>query len=244
MKTTSFLGTASSAVKILSYRSAVKACVALCLIFSVGKMSAQEHKEGGVLSRLSTELGFSMLGHDVGSASPFTGQFEESKGRYAINAQLLYNFGSGEGVGLEVFGAPRTQYLTPLTTDSFRRLGYFGLALAREFRLPRDRWSLKTSMSIGYTYVDHLLKNWGEGESSNISAKGFGATVRLTSSYQVLPKLAIGLQVGLAVMNFGEWNSSKDMKMHFLYNGGIFGEKYSSVLMPSVGIVMTNPLSR
>lgn len=244
MKTTSFWGTTLSAVRTLSYRNVVKACMVLCLLSFVGKMSAQEYREKGLLSRLNSEIGFSMLGHDLGSASPFTGRFEESKGRYAINAQLLYRYESGEGIGLEFFGAPRTLYLTPMTTDSYRHLDYIGLAFARELRLPRDRWSLRTSLSIGYAHVDHMLKNWGDGKTSNVSANGLGATIRLTSTYQVLPKLAIGFQLSLAAIHFGEWNPSEDMKIHCLYNGGLFGEKASSVLMPGVGIVLTNPLGR
>lgn len=194
--------------------------------------------------RICMEYGFSVQGYEAGSSAPFPSKLQDDRSRYSVHAQFIYAFNPGFGVGVELSSAPRTYSIETLSLENNRVLDYFGVVFSGTSRLRNNHFFLKTDASIGYAYVNHKLKKWVNNYSDDIQANGIGTSLRLTLGYKVSERRALGLQFGLSMMSFGKWNASEKLNDNLLYNGGLFGDKSSSMLTPSIGLVLTNPLGR
>lgn len=220
--------------------------LALSLILGlVGVAKAQETKPANHWHNLHTEVGFSVLGKGIGVSSPLPASILDYKGKYALSAQVLYSLHPGLGIGLDYYATAQTSSALPLNVESHYNTQYVGLAVSKVKFLPNSRFFLKGSASIGYTWLTQELKNWDEDKLFKIKNHGLGLNLNATLAYKYSIRRAIGLQFGLHATHLGKWDKPKEIEKIDVSSIGprsLFGKKQASFLMPSIGIVWTNPL--
>lgn len=156
---------------------------------------------------------------------------------------MTYQMKVGTGIALELSASPRSVF-SEEGRNAYGSVNYAGLAFVQTAQLPHRNLFLRGSIGLGYALADYNIKRSGADGFANVYAQGLGSSLRLTLGYKLGRDCSIGLQLGLKGFILGPWFGEVTDKMKDSYNGGFSKTTGLSSLMPSVGIVLTNPLGR
>lgn len=193
--------------------------------------------------RISVEEGISVLWNPSGNLSPFGLKHQSAYFGVmpAVHSQLFLSYQQGEAVGIEYQGFQRRASLDDLSAETRIRHNYFALAWAKSSALPRPRFFLRQSFSLGATYTDALAQAWGTRVETKAHAWGLGLNYRLTLAYQLTRSSALGIQLGLGAYSTFRWQGTVAPDA---YAGSFLGKDTNLGFYPTLGIVLTNPLGR